>query len=215
MRSRVSGLIGVLGVCALAGTAAACGAASAEPHVSGAALYGSCVSCHGPRAEGNELIGAPRLAGLPAWYVSAQLTRFQTGLRGQHPDDTEGLRMRAMSKQMLSPAEVDAVAGYIGSLAPVTNPATLADADVATGQTAFTTCVPCHGARGEGSEAIKAPPLAGQDDWYVARQIRKFRSRVRGAAPNDPVGPIMGAMSLTIDPANIGHLAAYVHALPR
>jgi hypothetical protein len=49
----------------------------------------------------------------------------------------------------------------------------------------------------------------------VARELRKFRSRVRGAAPNDAVGPVMQAMSMTIDPSNIDHLAAYVHSLPR
>jgi len=214
MRRRLTKI--VIGTGVLVTTSAAlagCRGAAAAP-VPGVALYRGCQSCHGPAGEGNSLIGAPRIAGMPAWYVSAQVTRFQTGLRGQHPDDTEGLRMRAMSKQMLSPTEVDAVAGYVGSLAPVIN-AKSGPGDPAIGQANFAICVTCHGDKGLGNQQVGAPPLAGQDDWYVARQLRKFRSRVRGTAPNDPVGPIMQSMSMTIDPANIDHLAAYVHSLPR
>lgn len=213
MRRRLHQFVMASGVLAALCAATACGSASASP--SGVAMYRSCESCHGTRGEGNAVIGAPRIAGMPAWYVASQLERFQTGLRGQHPDDTEGLRMRAMSKQMLSKAEVDAVAGYVAGLAPVTNAKTLEQGDAATGQTAFVVCTACHGDKGQGNEQVKAPPLAGQDDWYVARQLRKFRSRVRGVAPNDPTGPIMQAMSMSIAPDNIDHLAAYVHTLPR
>jgi cytochrome c oxidase subunit 2 len=73
--------------------------------------------------------------------------------------------------------------------------------------------VACHGAKGEGNEAVKAPPLAGLDDWYIAAQIRKFKAGVRGTVAGDTVGPIMQAMSLTIPPENINHLAAYAHSL--
>jgi cbb3-type cytochrome c oxidase subunit III len=211
MDRRLPSFVAAIGLLALAGASAACGATSATP--SGAQLYRSCVSCHGPSGEGSALIGAPRLAGLPAWYVASQVERFQTGLRGQHPDDAEGLRMRAMSKQMLSKVEVETVAAYVAALAPVTNPATLPPAPAET-QSAFTLCTTCHGDRGQGNQQVNAPPLAGQDDWYVARQLRKFRSRVRGTAAGDPIGPVMQAMSLTIAPENIDALAAYVHALP-
>jgi cbb3-type cytochrome c oxidase subunit III len=213
MGRRLPSFVAAIGLLAWAVASAGCGAASASATPSGAQLYRSCVSCHGPSGEGNALIGAPRLAGMPAWYVASQVERFQTGLRGQHPDDVEGLRMRAMSKQMLSKAEVETVATYIAALAPVTNPATL-PAPAAATQSAFTLCTTCHGDRGQGNEQVHAPPLAGQDDWYVARQLRKFRSRVRGTAAGDPIGPVMQAMSLTIAPENIDALAAYVHALP-
>ena len=59
------------------------------------------------------------------------------------------------------------------------------------------------------------PPLAGLDDWYVERQLRKFRAGVRGKAAGDPIGPVMQAMSMTLQPGEIGDIAAYVHSLPR
>lgn len=189
-----------------------CARGSAAAPIAGRDLYGACESCHGPSGEGSVLYGAPAIAGLPAWYLSSQLQRFQQGLRGKHPDDVEGLKMRAMSRQMLSEAEISAVSSHVSGLAPVTSAATLAG-DAAAGQQAYTLCVPCHGAKGEGNEAVKAPPLAGMDDWYIASQIRKFKAGVRGTVAGDPVGPIMQAMSMTIQPENIPHLATYAHGL--
>lgn len=188
---------------------------TAAAPIAGAELFEACVACHGPSGQGNAAVGAPAIAGLPAWYVSAQLHRFQTGLRGKHADDVEGLRMRAMSRQMLSDAETTAVAAHVASLTPVKNAARLTTGDPATGQTAFAMCVPCHGAKGEGNETVKAPPLAGQDDWYIAAQLRKFKAGIRGTVPGDAVGPIMQSTSMAIPPENVDHLASYVHSLSR
>src|SRR5690606_3600127 len=107
-----------------------------------------------------------------------QLERFQAGLRGKHPDDVEGLRMRPMSLQMRTEGQRRAVAAYVAGLASVRNPARLTDADPAAGGQTYVMCVACHGARGEGNELVNAPPLAGLDDWYVALQLRKFRTGI-------------------------------------
>jgi cytochrome c553 len=152
---------------------------------------------------------------LPAWYVTSQLERFQTGIRGKHPDDVEGLRMRPMSLQVNSEGQRTAVAAYIASLAPVRGDARLVDTDASAGEQAFVMCVACHGVKGEGNQAVNAPPLAGMDDWYVALQLRKFRSGIRGGAPGDALGPIMAAMSMAIQPEAVDDVSAYVHALPR
>jgi cytochrome c oxidase subunit 2 len=210
--SRVAALL-CLAVLAVSTMGCMQGSAAAPP--SGASLYGSCSSCHGVTGEGNVAFDAPSIAGLPQWYVASQLQRFQTGLRGKHADDVEGLKMRAMARQMMTDAETTAVASYVSGLPAVKNAATLTDASASTGQAMFALCMACHGAKGEGNEAVKAPPLAGQDDWYVAAQLRKFRAGIRGTVPGDTVGPIMQAMSLTIPPENINHLAAYAASLPR
>jgi len=196
-------------------SACSSGAASGRETATGAQLYQACESCHGPAGEGDTVQAAPAIAGLPAWYVAAQLERFQTGLRGKHPDDVEGLKMRPMSLQVNSPAQRSAVAEYVAGLAPVHNAATLADTDVAAGEQLYVMCLACHGPKGEGNQALNAPPLAGLDDWYVALQIRKFRSGIRGAVPGDTVGPVMAAMSMAIQPEAVDDIAAYVHALPR
>ncbi|MCC7008535.1 MAG: c-type cytochrome [Acidobacteria bacterium] len=204
----VLGLLG--GAVAGAGCSVAQGATA-----SGEQLYRACASCHGEAGAGDATFGAPRIAAMPRWYVASQLQRFKAGTRGRHFDDAEGLRMRAMAMQMGTQAEIDAVASYVASLPAGTSPAAVAGADPAVGQTKFAVCAACHGPKGEGNEALNAPPLAGMDDWYVARQLRKFQSGVRGAVKDDPIGAQMAGMALTVQPAEVDSVAAYVHALPR
>lgn len=196
-------------------TACSSGTAAGRDAASGAQLYQACESCHGSDGAGDIVQDAPAIAGLPAWYVASQLERFQTGLRGKHPDDVEGLKMRPMSLQVNSPVQRQAVADHVASLPPVRNTATLRDVDPAVGEQTFVMCIACHGPKGEGNQELNAPPLAGLDDWYVALQLRKFRSGIRGAVPGDAIGPTMAAMSMAVQPDAVDDLAAYVHALPR
>lgn len=192
-----------------------CAGASAPREATGAELYRACASCHGPAGGGDITQGAPTIAGLPEWYLVQQLERFQSGLRGKHPDDVEGLRMRPMAQQMRTEAQTQAVATYVASLTPVRNASRLTGADPAAGAQTYVMCMACHGPSGEGNQAVNAPPLAGMDDWYVALQIRKYRAGVRGSAPGDAVGPAMAAMSMAIPPDAVEDVAAHVHGLTR
>ncbi|HEX2459492.1 MAG TPA: c-type cytochrome, partial [Vicinamibacterales bacterium] len=106
MIATVGSLIGVLAI-------TGCARSSVTASISGAELFEACVPCHGAAGEGSSTLGAPAIAGLPAWYVSAQLERFQTGVRGQHADDVQGLRMQAMSRQLRSEMETMAVARHV------------------------------------------------------------------------------------------------------
>lgn len=166
--------------------------------MAGAELFAACVACHGASGEGNRQYKSPTLAGLPAWYVEAQLVKFQTGVRGAHPDDIDGLRMRPMSRQLMNRAEVASVARYIGSL-PVKRPApALTGGDADQGARLYGTCFPCHGDAAQGNEQLRAPPLAHQADWYLMAQLAKFREGVRGTNPADVNGAQMRPMALTL-----------------
>ena len=208
MIATVGSLTGVL-------TMTGCARSSVAAPISGAELFEACVPCHGAAGEGLTAVGAPAIAGLPAWYVSAQLERFQTGVRGQHADDIEGLRMQAMSRQLRSETETSAVARHVASLPHATTTAALGGGDASAGQRAYLLCASCHGVAGRGIEAGSVPPLAGMDDWYVAAQIRKFQNGVRGTMPDDAFGPVMRAVAAPLSAENINQIAAYVHALPR
>ncbi|MGH6691389.1 MAG: c-type cytochrome [Gammaproteobacteria bacterium] len=201
----------VMGVLTMTGCARGSGAAA----ISGTDLFTACVPCHGAAGEGRTDLGAPAIAGLPAWYVSAQIERFQTGVRGHHADDVEGLRMQAMSRQLRSETETRAVASHVASLPRVTNAAAIGGGDAAAGQKAYLLCASCHGVTGSGFEEGRVPPLAGMDDWYVAAQIRKFKSGVRGTMPGDAFGPVMRSVAAPLTAENINQVAAYVHALSR
>lgn len=76
-----------------------------------------------------------------------------------------------------------------------------------------TTCVLCHGERGEGNVALNAPRLAGQDAWYIERQLENFASGVRGGDPGDIYGMQMRPMVMDLTQGEMEDLATYISAL--
>jgi cytochrome c oxidase subunit 2 len=82
----------------------------------GESLYAPCAACHGAKAEGNEALGAPALAGRSDWYLMNQLERFSTGPRGMHTEDVAGQQMRAMMTSLPDANSWRDVLVYINSL---------------------------------------------------------------------------------------------------
>jgi cytochrome c553 len=203
---------------AAAFTASACSTKpdGAEPLLSGAELFRACTACHGYNGEGNATIQTPTIAGLPQWYIENQIHKFRTGLRGAHPDDYEGLRMRPMSRQMMNEAEIQQVAKYISSLPAQKPPHGIegGTGDAAAGTATYAVCVACHGDHGQGNEQVHAPPLTKQPDWYLLASLKKFKAGIRGQ-PSDTIGSTMRAMSLTIpDEKAMKNVVAYIQTFP-
>jgi cytochrome c oxidase subunit II len=91
---------------------------------------------------------------------------------------------------------------------------TLAAGDAAKGKTLYATCGACHGANGEGMEALNAPKLAGQEEWYLIRQLENFKAGIRGANPKDTYGMQMAPMAQTLPtPQAMADVAAYIKTL--
>ena len=179
-----------------------CGSAPPDHTYRASQLYQTCAPCHGTDGLGTDTPGTssatPAIAGLPAWYVTAQLTKFRVGARGKHPDDYEGLRMRPMSRYLRNDADTDLLASYIESMTPLKTVSTL-DGDPAKGAGHFTACVACHQADGGGMEALGAPPLTGTQDWYLVAQLQKFKSGIRGANELDTTGATMRPWALNLE----------------
>jgi cytochrome c553 len=75
-------------------------------------------------------------------------------------------------------------------------------------------CAVCHGPQGGGSEALHAPRIGGLSEWYLARQLKYFRSGVRGAAEQDTLGTQMYAITLLLPAdSSVEDLAAYLSTL--
>lgn len=90
-------------IAAFLGAPGLAAAQEAQPDLAqGKQLFTFCAQCHGDAAEGKQNIGAPAIAGMPAWYVKDQLRKFSVGLRGKHFDDAEGMRMRPMSLWLIA-----------------------------------------------------------------------------------------------------------------
>lgn len=187
---------------------------NARAELQGADYFQLCATCHGAQGHGNPAIQAPPIAGLPQWYVEKQLGKFQTGVRGAHPDDLAGLRMRPMSRYLRDESQVKLVAAYVASLPPVKPAASVAGGDAGRGQAAYTLCISCHGVKGEGMQALNGPPLAHLSDWYLVAQLQKFQKGVRGANPKDAEGILMRPMSMTLpDEQAVKDVVAYIQTL--
>lgn len=87
--------------------------------------------------------------------------------------------------------------------------------DLAAGATLWKFCAFCHNAGGFGGQSADAPKVAGDPAWYTERQLKKFRTRVRGTHPEDQPGLQMIVYSYPlIDDAAIRNMAAYIETLP-
>ena len=77
------------------------------------------------------------------------------------------------------------------------------------------TCATCHGEKGEGKFDLKTPSIASMPKWYIARQIHKFQTDVRGANEKDLQGMKMRAIAHTLDDAQVKAVAAYIESLAK
>jgi cytochrome c oxidase subunit 2 len=186
--------------------------AAGDP-VAGQALFAACSACHGTRAEGNKALNAPKLCGQADWYLIRQLRNFRHGLRGADERDTNAKQMIPFAATLADDTAIRNVVAYISSL-PEIRPVPSVTGDPRRGRALYETCVSCHGARAQGLWATNAPRLSNMSDWYLARQLKNFRSGIRGGHPQDFAGAQMAAMAKVLnDDASLRDLLDYVHTL--
>jgi len=170
----------------------------------------SCAACHGAFGEGLPAENYPRLAGLPAQYIKAQLSYFADGTR-------KNAIMAGMAKP-LSPAQITILADYYASL-PVTMPAPAASVApdfVARGQqlaefgdwkAGIPACFRCHAAGGVGVPPY-FPPIAGQSAKYLADQITAWQTGTRQGDPQGLMHSVASRMTAVDTQAVTAYLAA-------
>ena len=188
--------------------------ASAQDVTRGREIFALCTQCHLADGGGSRLALAPAIAGLPEWYVVAQLQKFRAGHRGQHFDDIAGMRMRPMSLALANEADVASVAAYVAALPPIAPSPILEGGDAASGQTLYAPCAACHAPDGSGNQAVFGPPLKHASDWYMLTQLANFRAGVRGTKAGDTSGALMRPMSMTLaDEQAMRDVIAYITTL--
>lgn len=134
---------------------------------SGAALYGTCAACHGPKGEGASDGTVPAIAGQSYTVLAKQIVDFRAGVRSdprmEHFTDRQHL---AFSQPIAD------VALYISKLPPAAPKAPPEGAHTDYGAAAYArVCARCHGKLGEGKEDTLAPRLAGQHYSYLLKQL--------------------------------------------
>ena len=181
----------------------------------GKSMYPLCTSCHGVNGSGSQAMGAPKISGQLAFYTLKQLQHFQSGLRGTVAGDMKGMQMAAMSKgpRLKSPEALANLVAYVSSLPDESITPTI-QGDASKGRSAYPVCAACHGAQGEGNEAMAAPRLTGQSDWYLVAQLKKFKKGQRGYHNADHGGRQMRAMTATLTTdESMNDVVAYINSL--
>jgi cytochrome c oxidase subunit 2 len=86
--------------------------------------------------------------------------------------------------------------------------------DAARGQATYGICSACHGQQGEGNQALNAPKIAGQEPWYIRRQIANYNLGFRGGE-GDTFGAQMAPMARVLaTPQTVEDVIAYIQTLP-
>jgi cytochrome c oxidase subunit 2 len=179
----------------------------------GQALYAVCSACHGPQAQGNQTLNAPKLSSQAGWYLATQLRHFKQGIRGASDQDIYAKQMIPFASTLADDTAINNVVAYINSLPDERAPSTLAG-NPDRGKSLYTTCAACHGTAGQGIWSTKAPRLAHMSDWYLARQLHNFQQGIRGVHPQDFAGAQMVLMAKILpDDRAINDLLAYIHTM--
>lgn len=210
----------ILWLACLVPAAAAAQAGSAATIVAQGNGHGApaCISCHGPQLAGNPVGGIPRIAGLSAEYIQAQLDALASGAR------RNAIMLPVASS--LSAAERQALAAYISTLrvpapvaaAPDSAPPPATPAQMKLGARLASRgdwsrqlpgCDQCHGPGGVGVGSA-FPPLAGQSALYLTTQLDAWKQGTRPGGPLD----LMAALVKRMTDADIAAVAAYYAAQP-
>lgn len=180
----------------LAATALGFAPAGVQAQETGRELYEiNCSACHGAAGEGNAALQAPVLAGQSETYLARQMANFASGKR--RADDNPTAAGMIFILEEMAQTDAQAIAKYLSSLAA---PSIEQDRAAASfkGRGLYSGCTSCHGAKGQGNEALGAPRLSAQYGWYVEGQIKAFKNGARGFHADDVYGKQMKAMADTV-----------------
>ena len=189
---------------------------SSESEVPGQSSYiAACSRCHGVNAEGIEGMQAPRLAGLSAEYIKTQFYHFMNEVRGSSEDGRWAGQMTYYVKTLPERhlAAVDDIVNYIYELPEPEIARTIPADHNAGGQLYQQQCAVCHGEQGLGNDEIKSPRLSGIQDWYLIKQMQKYRDGRRGVHPDDTLGAQMVPFAKAFSEQDVTNVIAYINQL--
>ncbi|MBV1786739.1 cytochrome c4 [Marinobacterium sp. D7] len=169
-----------------------------------------CLACHGTDGAGNDAAGFPRLAGLDAGYLAAQLRDYRDGRRNSP--------VMAPNAAHLSDQQIADVAAYYAlqttRLMPAEQPADL----LVRGEKLVKQgdwdnyIVPCESCHGTGAQGVGAtfPALSGQHPTYLRQQLEAWKNGTRSNDPNQ----LMLAIAARLSDEQIQAVSAYLSQQP-
>ncbi len=200
-----------LAAASLAAPAAGPETAAARIAQVGAAVQGvpACASCHGQQGQGVSAQNGPRLAHLDPGYLDRQLEGFAAGERRSPVMGPIAKALTAAQRASLSAYFASLPAAYEAGPADATGPARGQELAL-TGDWSLKApaCASCHGPRGQGVGSL-TPPLTGQSESYLVRQLTAFRD-------GDRTGPLglMAGIAKRLSRSDLRAAAAYYASQP-
>ena len=146
------------------------------------ALYGdNCAVCHGANGEG--ALGYPSLAD-DAWLWGSDtatiMETLRVGINAEHPETRIATMPAFGTTAILDDEEIAAVADYVQSFS---GQADAAPARLEEGAAIYAAnCAACHGAAGEGVQAVGAPNLTDNHWIYGGDDASLFATIYHGRA---------------------------------
>lgn len=172
-----------------------------------------CGGCHGLDGAGNR-IRFPRLGGQKPSYIVKQLKDFRAGRR-----QNDGGQMQKMATE-LTEADIPRVAEWFAAQTPPWPKPTIEEGGdpararrlATTGTDGIPACLSCHSvaALRLTDRPVVAPRLAGQYDYYIAKQLADFRD---GRRSNDS-DRVMRQIAVKLSDADIAGLAVFLSQNP-
>jgi len=178
----------------------------------------ACVTCHGDKAQGNDAMGAPRLANIGYGYVVKQLANFAEDKR---TPTGVGAVMNGFAKALSEQDRRD-VSAYVNTLNTAPELSDLKalkaegqqvgeaykGAEIALqGTGKVSACSSCHEYNGRGADPM-FPKIGQQKYVYLVNQLKSWRD---GSRANDPMGQMRGVAKNMTD-EDIVNVAAYLSA---
>lgn len=164
-----------------------------------------CAGCHGEFGQGGKEGVYPRLAGMPAEFISKQLHLFRDRKRPNMA------MVEFVDDRQMPDAEIQHISVYLSrielktKLPPVDETApgfnayerlleskqmmqiARAEGDIEKGAKLYKKeCGTCHGSDGFGDQKKEVPMLAGQYTNYLWRQVEKLRGQIRIHDEDEP-----------------------------
>lgn len=184
-----------------------------------------CQTCHGDKAQGNDAMGAPRLANIGYGYVVKQLTNFAQDKR---TPGGVGAVMPGFAKALSEQDRRD-VSAYVNTLKTTPELSDLKElkaggqqvgeaykgAEIAEhGTSKVSACSSCHAFNGRGADPV-FPRIGQQKYVYLVNQLHNWRANAADvsagavARTNDPAG-MMRAIAKNLSDEDIINVAAYL-----
>ena len=164
----------------------------------------NCVQCHGSGAAGSK--GFPNLND-DDWLWGGKISDIQQtiahGIRFAGDPDTRVSQMPAF-KDILEPAQIEAVADYAASLSGME---VAAGANEAGREVFVQNCAACHGDDAKGNRELGAPNLTDAIALYVQSKD-DILNQIRG-----PKHGVMPAWNARLGDVSVKELAVYISSL--